>query len=255
MGEARRRRAAGALRIWAMGAIEVMANERPCFDWVGTRDEAIELQRRYLDAVSAASPHGAHSYAKRAAGYLIAYGLPTAGDPDHRPSSRGQPWGAGEVEIYKAAVLWLALREHIPNTGRKVEDVFAGKALAVMFNGDARLVLDATARELRGEPFDDRDQFTMTVGVREDHYKLDPRLAVSIPMADLCKLAGKPPLPDGLVYVPRIPRDAAEADAMLGMITISADLTDPQVAIDPEAAIRPMPAIPTMNCAAAGQRC
>jgi hypothetical protein len=50
------------------------------------------------------------------------YGLSQPGDPDPRPSRRGELWQQGEIEVYKAAVLWLGLREHIPDTGEKIED-------------------------------------------------------------------------------------------------------------------------------------
>jgi hypothetical protein len=124
------------------------------------------------------------------------------------------------------------LREHIPNTGQKLEDVFVGKALVVMFNGDRERILADTARELGGESFAGRkdaghvdpdtplgdDQFQMMVAVLDDDYRLNPRDAVSMLTGDLCALAGKP-LSDSTmasepVYVPRIPIDATEADAI-----------------------------------------
>jgi hypothetical protein len=69
----------------------------------------------------------------------------------------------------------------------------------------------------------------MTVGVLDNDHKLDPAAAIGIDEADLAALAGKPALPPGerdeLIYVPRIPHDRTEAEAMLGMIIITTDLT------------------------------
>jgi hypothetical protein len=217
MGEAKARRAEAQARTWAIGSVEVVANDVECFSWSGTRQEAI--QKLYLAASNAAGANSL-SYAKRAAGYPIAYGMPGVGDKDRRPSSYGEPWRAEEIEVYKMAILWLALREHIPNTSQKLEDVFAGKAILMRFDGDRAMVLDATMREIRGQPFDDRDQFTMMVGVLGKR-RLDPQQAVTMPMTELATLAGRPwkPLEDDLIYVPRVPINASEADAMLSMIT------------------------------------
>lgn len=66
-------------RTWAMGAIKIVANGAECFGWVGTKNEAIELQKGYLDVIGALplisqipERPNAHSYAVRAAGYLMA---------------------------------------------------------------------------------------------------------------------------------------------------------------------------------------
>jgi len=115
------------------------ANNVEWFEWSGTKQDAIALQKRYLETVNVLVPVSAESYAKRAAAYFMVYGVPKAGDRDHRPSSFGRPWDGAEIELYKAALLWLAWREHLPNTGQKVEDVFVGKALAVKFDGDKDL--------------------------------------------------------------------------------------------------------------------
>jgi len=243
-------------RTWAMGAIKVVANDVECFEWSGTKQEAVALQQAYLDTTNALlSISGirerlsAHSYAKRAAGYLMAYGMPKAGDADLRPSNHGNRWNQTDIDLYKSAILWLALREHIPNTGQKLEDVFVGKALVVMFNGDRERILADTARELGGESFAGRkdaghvdpgtplaeDQFQMMVAVLDHDYRLDPRDAVSMLTSDLCALAGKP-LSDSTIasepiYVPRIPIDATEADAMLRMIVVTTDATNPSARV------------------------
>ena len=193
MGEAKRRKAAGQypgnVRSWATGMIEVSANELPCFVWSGTKQEAIELQKQYLESVYAVGL-GATSYAKRAAGYLMCFGMPQVGDVDRRPSRIGETWSADEIEVYKAAIVWMALREHIPNTGRRLEDAFVGKRLLVVFSGDRQDMLDYSMRELRGEPLPPEKEFTMMATVLEHEHRLDPRDAVSLSTADLFALAG-----------------------------------------------------------------
>jgi hypothetical protein len=247
MGEAKRRKAAARGRTWATGVIEVIANGVDCFMWSGTRRQAIKLQRRYLDAVNLL-PIGAHSYAKRAAGYLMAYGMPKAGDPDLRPSNHGARWDQLDIDFYKVAVLWLALREHVPSAGAgvKLEDVFVGIVLVVSFKGDKDLLLADTAHELSGHSLEGRgdvghvepgtpmakDQFEMMVGVIDGHHRLNPRDAVSMTNGELFALAGKPLPADEafageLIYLPRIPLDAAEAAAMTAMMTVFADTTRP----------------------------
>jgi hypothetical protein len=71
----------------------------------------------------------------------------------------------------------------------------------------------------------------MTVAVLDD-YKLNPDDAVGVKMADLCAIMGRPALPEDLpgelVYVPRIPLDADEADAMMQTLTVTVDATNPQ---------------------------
>jgi hypothetical protein len=190
-------------RTWATGLIEVVANEFACFTWIGTRQEAVNLQKQYLDMVNALVPISAHSYAKRAAGYLMAYGMPKAGDVDLRPSNHGNRWEQIDIDLYKCAILWLTLREHIPNTEQKLEDVFVGKALLVKFTGDKEQILADTARELGGKSLEGvkdvghvvpgsvlpDNQFQMLVGVLDPSYRLNPRLAVSMRHTDLFALA------------------------------------------------------------------
>jgi hypothetical protein len=227
MGEAKRKAQHQAGRTWATGKLRIEANDVHCFDWNGTKQDAVDLQRRYLDVVNSMGID-AKSYAARAAGYLMAFGMPTVGEPDRRPSNFGKPWDRADIELYRAAVRWSALREHVPNTGQRLEDVFVGKSLLVVFIGEKKAILDDTVRELKGEPFSD-GHFTMTAAVIDD-YKLDPDKAVCMQMRDLLALAGRQ-CPDGqrddLIYVPRIPRDAMEAKAMLQMLTITADATKP----------------------------
>jgi hypothetical protein len=244
MGEAKRKAKRAAARSWAMGSIEIEANDQHCFMWMGTKDDAIKLQKDYLRAVETWTMVSAESYAKRVAGYLIVFGMPKVGDPDQRPSNAGMVWDKAEIAKLKAAILWMALREHIPDKpGQRLEDVVAGKALLVMLRGDARQILAETVRELNGQSFSNEDEaFTMTVGVLDD-CRLDPTAAVTMDYRDLVAMAGRPPLEtdsklyDDPVRVPRIQLDAAEADAMLQMSTVFLDATDPAAMANPEAAI------------------
>lgn len=124
MGEAKRKAKLATKRSWLMGSIEVEANEQPCFRWTGTRDDAIKLQKRYLEAVETWTIVSAESYAKRVAGYLIAFGMPKVGDPDQRPSMLGQSWTEEEIARFKSAILWMVLHEHVPGKpGQRVEDI------------------------------------------------------------------------------------------------------------------------------------
>jgi hypothetical protein len=84
------------------------------------------------------------------------YGMPRPGDVDRRPSARSQPWSSNDVELYRATVLWLALREYVPNTGQRVEDIFIGKALLVKFTGSKEQILADTLHELKGGSFEGR---------------------------------------------------------------------------------------------------
>jgi hypothetical protein len=235
MGESKRRKAAGdyaakdpAARTWATGKLRIEANDNHCFDWEGTRQDAIDSQRFYLDVVNTLGI-SAESYAKRAAGYLMAFGMPQVNDPDQRPSNFGGRWEAIDISLHRAAVLWLELLEHVPNTGKKLEDVFVGKSLTVFFIGDKDGLIDDTVRELKGQPLSG-EEFQMAVAVLEDH-KLDPDDAVSISMADISAIMGRQWLPEDLpeepIYVPRIPRDAKEADAMMQTLTVLTDTTRP----------------------------
>jgi hypothetical protein len=215
MGEAKRKAKLAAARTWLMGSIEVEANDQHCFSWKGAKDEAIKLQKEYLRAVETWTMLSAESYAKRVAGYLIAFGMPKEGDPDQCPSNTGAIWTHEEIAKLTTAILWMALREHVPDTGQRLEDIIAGKSLLLALRGDAREMLAETIRELNGQPFSD-GTFEMMVAQRGD-YRLDPDRAVTMPFRDLYVMAGMPPLdPDDKFYhdsvrVPRVPVDTAEA--------------------------------------------
>jgi hypothetical protein len=178
---------------------------------------------------------------------MMAHGMPKPGDVDLSPSHAGEKWSLAEAEVYKRAVLWLALREHVPNTGTKLEDVFVGKQIVVWFKGDVDEILAQTRMETRTDAaLDDCNkpgitsagEFTMMVGVEKDYFRLDPDKAIEIPFDELIKRAGKPlpPDPKGIldkpVFAPRWPLDDAEADAMLKMMTVTADITDPRVLLE-----------------------
>ena len=226
-----------------MGSIEIEANDEHCVDWKGTKADAIELQKDYLRLVERA-PISAELYAKRAAGYLMTFGMPKEGDPDQRPSCLGATWTKQEIDLYVKAVLWMALREHVPNQpGQRLEDVLPGKVLLVVLRGDRRAILAETMRELNGEAFSFDGAFTMMVAELSD-YRLNPQDAVTMPYRDLLVMAGLPPLveTDGklyheVAYVPRLPRDADEARAMLQFTTIFVDATNPIAVANPQDAV------------------
>lgn len=142
--------------------------------------------------------------------------------------------------MHGAAILWAVLHEHVPATGQKVEDIFVGKQLEVRLVGNREQILAETEREQRGEPFSGASQ-TMMVAVANENYPLNPDDAVAMNERELFTLArGKFPngIRDDSIYVPRIPHDAAEADAMLQMMTITLDATNPVAIVRPEDAIR-----------------
>jgi hypothetical protein len=243
MGEAKqRKKRLAAVRAWAVGSIEIEANGEPCFKWTGTTGDAIELQKRYLRAVETWTTVSAESYAKRVAGYLIAFGMPNEGDPDQRPSNIGTVWANEKIAQLKSAILWMVLHEHVPSKpGQRVEEVFVGKSLLVMLQGDRQQILVETLRELEGKPFSG-ENFTMMVGVLGD-CPLDPAAAVTMTEKDMLALANHPLAKDDRfgdtpICIPRIPHNANEAKAMLEMATIFADMTDPVALANPEAAIK-----------------
>jgi sRNA-binding protein len=96
MGEAKRKAAARAhaagARSWAIGFVVVWAN-----DWSGTKQDAINLQKKFLDAANTLGIE-CQSYATEAACYAMTFGMPQAGAEDYRPSRFGEAWDANEVE-------------------------------------------------------------------------------------------------------------------------------------------------------------
>jgi hypothetical protein len=243
-----------APRSWAKGSFTIFANGVERFSWTGTKQDAINVQKRCLETVGALGIPP-DRYAAQAASYLIAHGLPAAGDADRRPSGRSDlQWSADEALCFRYSILRAALREHASDAGQRIEDVFAGRRFEMRFKGDreSHRASMARAQQQRGEPSDndpgDKDnsvRMRLTELV-EKPYLLDPREAVCIPYRDLLALAGRQidpasdPASDSIpetlpetVYVPRIPIDAFEAEAMLRMtVTVSADAsTDP--ATDP----------------------
>jgi hypothetical protein len=236
-------------RSWAKGSFTVFANGVECFIWTGTKQDAIGLQKRYLETVNSVlnildiTDANSDLYANQMAAYLIACGMPKAGDADRRPGKFGKLWSAEEIMFYKYAILRYALRTHAPNTGEKFEDVFVGRMFEIKFNGDRARILEGMARAERGE-FSDNDasdngvgngerRIKMRITELEEPCRLNPQDAVRIPYADLLALAGKQidhPNSDLIpetAYVPRIPIDAAEAGAMLRMMTTVAGPADP----------------------------
>ena len=177
MGEAKRKARHLSGRTWAQGKISVIANEVHCFDWSGTREDAIDLQKRYLARANALGIP-AFSYSERVVGYLVVFGMPKVGEPRLMPDGFGEPWSAEDVEMYRLAVLWRVLREHVPNTGEKVEDVLPGKHLGAMFTGDRDALLEETEREQRGQRPSGQQHVQMMVAADREPYLLNPDDAV-----------------------------------------------------------------------------
>lgn len=82
MGEAKRKAAARAhaagARSWATGFVVVWANDAECFNWSGTKQDAINLQKKFLDAANTLGIE-CQSYATEAACYAMTFGMPQAG--------------------------------------------------------------------------------------------------------------------------------------------------------------------------------
>ena len=236
MGEAKRKKAAGsnppAERTWAKGSLRVEANGELCFEWTGTRADAADLQRRYLNAANSVKFTGltAKSLAKRVAGYLMMFGMPRVGDPDQRPGSLGAVWQIHDIALYRAAVVWMTMQEFVASEGRKIEELFVGSSILVMLEGDRDQILKDT---LHGHPFGGHDFKMIAAEIGE--YLLDLDEAIPVSMRDLCTIMGRQPLPEDLpdepVYVPRIPRDADEAGAMLQTLTVLTDTTKRSIRI------------------------
>jgi hypothetical protein len=226
------------------GSIKIVANDVECFMWQGTYADAINLQKRWLDESFLIYANSAGSAAKRAAGYLMTYGMPEPGDDDLRPSHAGEKWTLAEVGVYKRAVLWLALREHVPGEpGKRLEDVFVGEEITVWFNGDRDELLAQTKAEAEGKAnLTDTDrpsltgagEFTMTVGITTG---CKPRRnwpdAYTMNLAEFFALAGKPnPPPEissDLVYMPLWPETEEQAHELLAVngILIFVDTINP----------------------------
>jgi hypothetical protein len=89
-------------------------------------------------------------YAKRCADYLMVHGMPKPSDRDRRcDAAFGDVWSAQEIALVRPAILWLALRGHVPDTGLKVEDIFAGNALAIAFEGAQTIAKEPTVTSMK----------------------------------------------------------------------------------------------------------
>jgi hypothetical protein len=269
-------------RSWAKGAFTVFANDVECFSWTGTKQDAIDVQKYCLEHLGSGRLEetvGALGippdiYAAQAASYLIAYGVPAAGDADRRPSGLFDPqyqrWSAGEALCFRYAILRAALRERASDAGhdagQRIEDVFAGKRFEIRFKGDqaknrASMVRaqqqrgESSGNDNEGDSAGEDSSVRMRLTELDEPYLLDPREAVCMPYRDLLALAGRqiadptsdpasgsvpeqtlpetaPETLPEVVYVPRIPIDAAEAEAMLRMTTTLAGgnaATDPAI--------------------------
>jgi hypothetical protein len=236
-----------APRSWAKGSFTVFADSGSggvveCFSWAGTKQDAIDVQKRCLEICGTLDFRSIppDTYAAQAASYLIAYGLPAAGDADRRPSGRSdQQWSAEEALCFRYAILRYALRQHASDAGQRIEDEFAGRRFEIRLKGDRAKNLEAMANAQHGgvEPSLGN---VIKISELDAPCLLDPQDAVCIPYRDLLVLAGRqidptsdpapqmqgsesipetssPETVPETVYVPRIPIDAAEAEAMLRM--------------------------------------
>ena len=213
-------------RPWAKGQLVVTTNGIKCFDWIGTRTEAIALQRRYFDRLDAAGAD-AKEYAERVIRSLIAHG----GPPQIGQKDFDGVVTDADIALIRDAVLWKALREHVPDTGLKLEDVIANAKFEIQYSGDRDLIL----RAQQGET----DHVWHEMEVRLFGIcLLNPAEAVSIPGRDLFTLADPSdldcPWNDRPVYLPRIPRDGDDARAMLQWMAFC-DVANPA---EPEDSIR-----------------
>ena len=116
--------------------LKIVPNDVECFSWRGTRQDAIDLQRGYLDVVNSMGIN-ARSNAARAADYLMVIGLPKSVNRVSALSARCAVGNRGRGAAPRRCP-WLALHEHVPDTGEEVEDIFVGKELAVLFTGDRK---------------------------------------------------------------------------------------------------------------------
>lgn len=199
-------------RPWAKGQLIVLANGVECFVWSGTQADAIALQKRYLDKINAADA-SAKEYAEHVIYSLIAHG----GPPQIGQEDFSGTVTSADIELIRDAVLWRALREHVPDTGLKIEDALANLTLEVQYSGDRDLIL----RSRQGKPLP--LWYELQVMPR-DPYRLDPGEAVSISDRDLFAIAypGKQHVPGSgpPFLVPRIPLNGDEARAMFQMTAI-----------------------------------
>ena len=190
MGEAARRKAVGNRtftgRSWAIGRINVVANDVPCSaggnppghgrchgelrnDRSGERLAAGELcqaRRRLPDAPRDAGCRRCRSAAQQS-----------------RPAL-----GPVNVDAYRMAILWLALRETVPHTGYTLVNMVV-KAVTVLFSGDRQGILEDTWREMAGKPFSG-NEFQMLVAITDHDLRLDPDRAVAMHERDLLTMAG-----------------------------------------------------------------
>ena len=156
--------------------------------------------------------------------------MPKAGEPRLMPDGFGEPWSAEDVEMYRLAVLWLVLREHVPNTGDKVEDVLPRQSTWGDVHGRSRRPAGRDRARATRPASLRAAAVQMMVAADRAPYLLDPDNAVGINEGEMYRLArGSCPegFGDDTIYVPRIPRDAAEANAMMQSFTILSNADKP----------------------------
>ena len=103
----------------SVGWLIIVANDTECFEWTGTREDAVAVQASFAATLAVNNaPLSPLSYASRSAGYLICYGMPKVGDPDLRPSCHGKRRDPVNIETVKLSILWQALRQRTPAVGK-----------------------------------------------------------------------------------------------------------------------------------------
>jgi hypothetical protein len=115
-----------------------------------TRAEAISVRERFFQLMKA-NGYDEEDYADKVLGILVTWRLPQEGDPYPGPMYAGECITTADLDMLKSATLYQVMRQQDPD-GKRILDVFAGKALGVMLEGD----LDAFKRyaelEAKGIP-------------------------------------------------------------------------------------------------------
>jgi hypothetical protein len=144
MGEARRRKSV------ATGTVHIVANGHHCFSFTLTRAEAISVEERFFQLMKA-NGYDAEDYADKVLGFLVTWGLPQEGDPYPGPMYAGEYITAADLDMLKSATLYQVMRQQDPD-GKRILDVFAGKELGVVLEGDPDTFKRYAELEAKGFP-------------------------------------------------------------------------------------------------------
>ena len=145
------------------------------------------------------------------------------------------------IKFYALKERLFALRErHTAVRFSELAKLTGDQGLIDQAKEDERLIVLRGKQEITREA---AREILSEAGIKNDLLRRDPGHAIAIKKTELYALANYPlaaddPYGEELYYVPRIPSDAAEADAMLEMTTVVSDLTDPQAVLDPKSTIK-----------------